>query len=93
MATPSSKSFLLEIVTPSRKVFSERVSAIVAPGADGYLGVLPGHTPLFTGLRTGYLKVEQIFSRRRAMRFILPSPVVFAGFAGVAILAKPLACG
>jgi F-type H+-transporting ATPase subunit epsilon len=58
MAT-TSQSFLLEIVTPFRKVFSERVSAIVAPGEEGYFGVLPGHTPLLTSLQTGYLKVEQ----------------------------------
>jgi F-type H+-transporting ATPase subunit epsilon len=53
-----SKSFQLEIVTPLRKVFSGRVAAIVAPGEEGYLGVLPGHTPLLTSLQTGYLKVE-----------------------------------
>ncbi|MDZ7361247.1 MAG: F0F1 ATP synthase subunit epsilon [candidate division KSB1 bacterium] len=52
------KSFTLEIVTPFRKVFSGNVAAIVAPGEEGYLGVLPGHTPLLTSLQTGYLKVE-----------------------------------
>lgn len=61
MATPSSKSFLLEIVTPFRKVFAEEVSAVIAPGAEGYFGVLPKHTPLLTSLQTGYLKVEQNF--------------------------------
>jgi F-type H+-transporting ATPase subunit epsilon len=60
MAAPTTKSFLLEIVTPSRQVFSERVSAIVVPGEEGYLGVLPGHTPLFTSVQTGYLKVEPV---------------------------------
>jgi F-type H+-transporting ATPase subunit epsilon len=58
MAT-SAKSFHLEIVTPFRKVFSEPVAAIVAPGEEGYFGVLPGHTPLLTSLQIGYLKVEQ----------------------------------
>jgi len=53
------KSFSLEIVTPFRKVFSEPVAAIVAPGEEGYFGVLPGHTPLLTSLQIGYLKVEQ----------------------------------
>jgi F-type H+-transporting ATPase subunit epsilon len=55
----TSKSFLLEIVTPFRKVFSEPVSEIVAPGEEGYFGVLPRHTPLLTSLQTGYLKVVQ----------------------------------
>jgi F-type H+-transporting ATPase subunit epsilon len=53
------KNFHLEIVTPFRKVFSEPVAAIVAPGEEGYFGVLPGHTPLLTSLQIGYLKVEQ----------------------------------
>jgi F-type H+-transporting ATPase subunit epsilon len=85
----SSKSFLLEIVTPSRKVFSERVSAIVAPGEEGYLGVLPGHTPLITSLQTGYLKVEQNFPGEEPRVFYF---AVSRGFAevlpsGVAIFA------
>lgn len=53
------KSFQLEIVTPFRKVFSEPVTGIIAPGEEGYFGVLPGHTPLLTSLQIGYLKVEQ----------------------------------
>jgi len=52
------KAFLLEIVTPERKVFSREVNSIVAPGADGYFGVLPRHTPMLAGLGIGYLKVE-----------------------------------
>jgi F-type H+-transporting ATPase subunit epsilon len=59
MATHSAKNFLLEIVTPLRRVFSERVSAIVVPGEGGYFGVLPGHTPLLASLQIGYIKVEQ----------------------------------
>lgn len=30
---------------------------VVAPGVDGYLGVLPGHIPLVTQLKTGVLRV------------------------------------
>lgn len=53
------KNFQLEIVTPFRKVFSDMVTGMIAPGEAGYFGVLPGHTPLLTSLQTGYLKVEQ----------------------------------
>ncbi|MEK7727446.1 MAG: F0F1 ATP synthase subunit epsilon [candidate division KSB1 bacterium] len=52
------KTFLLEIVTPIRKAFSERVTAIVAPGEEGYFGVLPGHTPFLTSLKIGDMKIE-----------------------------------
>jgi F-type H+-transporting ATPase subunit epsilon len=53
------KTFLLEIVTPFRKVFADHVTAIVAPGEAGYFGVLPRHTPFLTSLRVGHIKVEQ----------------------------------
>jgi F-type H+-transporting ATPase subunit epsilon len=43
----------LEIVTPGRLVASETVDEVVLPGAEGYLGVLPGHAPLLTGLGAG----------------------------------------
>ena len=45
----------LEIVTPSRLVFSEPVDEVVLPGSEGYLGVLPGHAPLLTSLGVGEL--------------------------------------
>jgi len=43
----------LEIVTPARLVVSETVDEVVLPGTEGYLGVLPGHAPLLTGLAAG----------------------------------------
>ncbi len=49
----------LEIVTPERKVLSETVDSVVIPGAQGYLGVLPGHAPLLTGLMIGELSYVQ----------------------------------
>jgi F-type H+-transporting ATPase subunit epsilon len=38
----------LEIATPSRLVVSETVDEVVAPGSEGYFGVLPGHSFLAT---------------------------------------------
>jgi F-type H+-transporting ATPase subunit epsilon len=45
----------LVIVTPERQVLNESVSEVTMPGADGYLGVLPGHAPLITELGVGEL--------------------------------------
>jgi len=45
----------LEMVTPYKKVLSEEVDEITAPGFVGELGLLPGHTPLLTTLRVGEL--------------------------------------
>src|SRR5689334_25098841 len=45
----------LTVVTPERSLVDERVDELQIPGAAGYLGVLPGHAPLFTELKVGEL--------------------------------------
>lgn len=45
----------LEMVTPYKRVLTEEVEEITAPGIVGELGVLPGHTPLLTTLTVGEL--------------------------------------
>ena len=45
----------LVIVTPERQILNETVSEVTLPGAEGYLGVLPGHAPLITELGVGEL--------------------------------------
>jgi F-type H+-transporting ATPase subunit epsilon len=45
----------LEIATPTRLVVSEQVDEVVAPGIEGYFGVLPGHAPFLTTLGIGEL--------------------------------------
>jgi F-type H+-transporting ATPase subunit epsilon len=49
----------LTIVTPERSLVSEQVDEIQIPGAGGYLGVLPGHAPLFTELKVGELSYRK----------------------------------
>jgi F-type H+-transporting ATPase subunit epsilon len=50
------KKILLNIVTPERSLVSEQVDEVVLPGVEGYLGALPGHTPLLTSLKIGEIK-------------------------------------
>ena len=47
----------LEIVSAERLVYSEEVSVVVAPGAEGELAILPHHAPLLTMLRPGEIRV------------------------------------
>ena len=49
----------LTIVTPERSLVNEQVDEIQIPGAGGYLGVLPGHAPLFTELKVGELSYRK----------------------------------
>jgi len=51
MALPT--KLLLEIVTPDRALVREEVDEVQLPGAEGYFGVLPGHTPLLASLSVG----------------------------------------
>src|SRR3954469_9560699 len=45
----------LQIVTPDRRIVQEQVDEVEIPGAEGYFGVLPGHTPLLAMLQVGEL--------------------------------------
>ena len=49
----------LEMVTPYRKILSEQVDEVTAPGTIGEFGLLPGHTPLLTTLDIGELSYMQ----------------------------------
>jgi F-type H+-transporting ATPase subunit epsilon len=51
--------FLLDIITPERQVFSKEVSSVSVPTANGTVGVLPRHTPLFSALTEGEVKVTE----------------------------------
>ncbi len=49
----------LEIITAERVVYSDDVEALVAPGTEGDLGILPHHASLMTMLQPGELMVRK----------------------------------
>ena len=51
--------FRLEIVTADREVFADDVEFVVAPGAEGELGILPKHAPLISALKAGELRMRR----------------------------------
>ena len=60
MAIPPIPSHLqLQIVSADRLLVNERVDEVEIPGSEGYLGVLPGHTPLLATLQVGELWYRQ----------------------------------
>ncbi len=70
-------SIELIIVTPERQLLRETVVEVTLPGADGCLGILPGHAPLITELGIGELTY-------RAAAASPPAPLaVISGFAEV----------
>ena len=52
-------TFKLEIVTAERMIFSDEVSALIAWGTEGQLGILPHHAPLMAILQPGDLLIRK----------------------------------
>src|SRR4030043_1913163 len=52
-------TFRLEIVTAERMVYSDDVTALIAWGVEGQLGILPHHAPLMTMLQPGDLLIRK----------------------------------
>ena len=50
--------FSLVLLSPDREWFAGPVVSVVAPGADGELGVLANHIPMVAGLKAGVATVR-----------------------------------
>ena len=68
--------YLLTIVTPEKIFYEDEITSLIAPGSEGYLGVLTNHAPLITGLAPGKLTVKD--ENNQEVNFAVSS-----GFMGV----------
>jgi len=71
----------VELVTPEGRVASQEADLVLAPGLAGDLGVLHGHIPLLTPLRTGSVTVrndghEEVIFVAGGFLEVLPDKVV-----------------
>lgn len=64
----SDKNLTLKVVTPSEIFFEGEVNSIVAPGGEGYLGILKNHAPLVTTVGKGSLKFSDISGKEVAFK-------------------------
>ncbi len=46
-----------ELVAPERILFSGEVEAVMLPGTEGDMTVLPGHAPVMAMLKTGFVQI------------------------------------
>jgi len=74
-------AILLEIVTPERLAYSDEVDAVMLPGSEGEMGVLPHHAPLVSTLGIGELRIrkggsEESFAIVGGFVQVLPDQVV-----------------
>jgi len=62
------RAFKLEVITPDRVVLSDgEIVSVVAPGSEGYLGVLAHHAPMMTELKVGKLDFRRADDTSGAM--------------------------
>jgi len=52
------RPFHLDVVTPEGSSISESITSLVAPGIDGYVGIMANHRPFMTVLKVGILEWE-----------------------------------
>lgn len=52
-------SYKVSIVTPNGKMFEDDVTALIAPGSEGFFGVLANHAPMVTALKQGVVQITQ----------------------------------
>jgi F-type H+-transporting ATPase subunit epsilon len=67
MALPT--KLVLEVVTPVGLLLREEVDEVIAPGEEGYFGVLPGHTPMLATLGLGEIRYRVGVAERRLTCF------------------------
>ncbi len=56
----------LIVVTPEKQLLRQSVAEVQLPGAEGYLGILPGHAPLMTELGIGELSYHDSSGKESA---------------------------
>ena len=61
-------SFQLEILTPDQTFYAGEVTSIVAPGTDGFFGVLAHHASMIAKSNGGKLKIREMSNQERFFR-------------------------
>ncbi len=54
-----------DLVAPERLLLSDEADMVTLPATDGYMGVMAGHAPVITTLRTGMIDVSKDGTQER----------------------------
>jgi F-type H+-transporting ATPase subunit epsilon len=60
----------VDIVSAEEQIFSGDVEFVVLPGIEGELGIYPRHTPLFTQIRPGAVRMKVPNQEREELVFV-----------------------
>lgn len=77
-----------ELVTPERLVRSEDVFMVVVPGSEGDFGVLAGHAPFMSMLRTGDIAIYRSGFGDTPERIPVEGGFAEVGDSGLTVLAE-----
>ncbi len=58
------KDFSISIVAPDRSVVEDRAQSVVAPGIEGYFGIMAGHLSMVAALRAGIVEYVDAKNQR-----------------------------
>jgi F-type H+-transporting ATPase subunit epsilon len=75
-----------ELVAPERVIFSGEVEAVMLPGTEGDMTVLPGHVPTMTALKAGFVVFTN--HKNEGSRVFVRGGFAEIGASGVAVLAE-----
>ncbi len=75
-----------ELVAPERVLYSGEVDAVLLPGTEGDMTVLPGHAPVMTALKTGFIVVTD--RHNHATRMLVRGGFAEINAAGLIVLAE-----
>jgi len=79
-------TFHFELVSPERVLFSGEVEAVMLPGTEGDMTVLPGHAPVMTALKTGVVIATN--HKDNGERVLVRGGFAEVNAAGVTVLAE-----
>tara|TARA_B100001996_G_C18443078_1_gene509173 strand:+ start:181 stop:570 length:390 start_codon:yes stop_codon:yes gene_type:complete len=70
-----SESFNIEIISPEKKLLTDKVSSATIPSFEGEMTILPNHISLITFLRPGIIKIN---SSKETQYFLEEGTVEFS---------------
>ena len=76
----------LELVAPERVLFSGEVEAVMLPGTEGDMTVLPGHAPVMSTLKAGFVVITS--GRDHGSRILVRGGFAEINGLGVTVLAE-----
>ena len=75
-----------ELVAPERVLYSGEVDAVMLPGTEGDMTVLPGHAPVMTALKTGFIVITD--HKNHGTRMLVRGGFADINATGLTVLAE-----